>query len=246
MRCALGRDPAILGQVPTDRVAELGPLPHRPIARAEHQRGRLLLLGLYRHEAHARPLRRLADRLGIHRIVLMPLHKRLHIGRRNQSDLVAHRLQLACLVTCAATCLQPYCTAQLSSEDAQQLCPRDLAAEDRPPGTIRTVPLKNMPGDIQPDCGNFRHGRLPQVVIMPPSNSVAAKLAKRSRKSIAEKAGASSIGHQGLAAGVDGIRQHALCESVEIFQTDLFAATNSHGVQQDTSLDVQQACRLAL
>lgn len=45
MRHALGRNPAVLGQVPADRIAELGALLHHQAARAAHQRGRLLLLG---------------------------------------------------------------------------------------------------------------------------------------------------------------------------------------------------------
>ena len=41
---------------------------------------RLLFGALDRHEAHARALHRLADRLGICRVVLAPLDARLHVG----------------------------------------------------------------------------------------------------------------------------------------------------------------------
>ena len=82
VRTALGRDPAILGQMAADGVDQLGPLAHQKIARPEHQTAGLLLLALDRHEPHRRPLRRLADRLGIGRIVLLPLHERLDVGRR--------------------------------------------------------------------------------------------------------------------------------------------------------------------
>ena len=43
----------------------LRPLPHQEIAGAEHHAVRLLRLVLHGHKTHARPLRRLADRLGI-------------------------------------------------------------------------------------------------------------------------------------------------------------------------------------
>jgi hypothetical protein len=50
---------------------------------------------LGRHEPHIRPGDRFADRLGIHSVVPVPLHKGLYISRRHQSDGVAKRLKFA-------------------------------------------------------------------------------------------------------------------------------------------------------
>ena len=75
--------PAILRQMPADRIAELGALTHHQVARTEHQSRSLLLLALHRHEAHARTLCCLANRLRIDRIVLAPLHERFDVRWRN-------------------------------------------------------------------------------------------------------------------------------------------------------------------
>ncbi len=53
----------VLCQVPAQGVDALRPLPHQQVAGAEHHAVRLLRRVLHRHEAHARPLRRFADRL---------------------------------------------------------------------------------------------------------------------------------------------------------------------------------------
>jgi len=53
-----------------------------------HRRG-LLDLALHGHEPHGRARSRFRDRLGIGHVVLLPLHERLHIGRRDQPRLVA-------------------------------------------------------------------------------------------------------------------------------------------------------------
>ena len=55
----------------------------------------LLLNRLHRHEAHARPAHRLADRLGVVRIRLVCLHVRLHELRGDQLHPEAFHLQHA-------------------------------------------------------------------------------------------------------------------------------------------------------
>jgi hypothetical protein len=64
------------------RVDALGALPHQEIAGSKHDAARLLLFGLDRNEAHARPLRRFTDGLCIGGIVLLSLDERLDVGRR--------------------------------------------------------------------------------------------------------------------------------------------------------------------
>src|SRR5690349_22263192 len=72
VRDALGKNVAVLGQVPAQGVDALRALAHQEIAGAEHDPIRLLLLGFHRHKAHARALGGFADRLGIRPVVLVP------------------------------------------------------------------------------------------------------------------------------------------------------------------------------
>ena len=72
-----GHDDAELGQMAAQGIDDLGPLPHQQIAGPEYDRCGLGLLALGRHEAHGRALGRLADRLRIGRIVLLPLDEGL-------------------------------------------------------------------------------------------------------------------------------------------------------------------------
>ena len=87
MAHALPNDNAELSQVTPQRVDQLGPLAHQKVARSEYHGHPLRLGALRRDEPHGRPLRRFADRLRIGHVVLLPLHERLHIGRRNQPRL---------------------------------------------------------------------------------------------------------------------------------------------------------------
>jgi hypothetical protein len=55
-----------------------------------------LLLGCFgRHEAHARPLHRLADSFGVGSIILLAFDIGLHVGRRDETHTVPQSLQLA-------------------------------------------------------------------------------------------------------------------------------------------------------
>jgi len=90
---------------------------------------RLLLFALHRHEPHARALRRFADRLGIDRIVLLPLHKRLYIRGRDQPNFVTKLGELTGPVMRSTTCLQPYRATRLGREEIQQLSSADSLGE---------------------------------------------------------------------------------------------------------------------
>jgi hypothetical protein len=68
---ALREDVAVLKQVPAQRVDALRALTHQEIPGSEHDAIRLLLFGLDRNEAHARPLRRFTDGLGIRCVTLL-------------------------------------------------------------------------------------------------------------------------------------------------------------------------------
>jgi hypothetical protein len=69
---------------------------------------RPLLFALHRREPHAGVLRPFADRLGIDRLVLLPLHKRLYIGGWTQPNFKAKLGALTGLALRSTTCLQRY------------------------------------------------------------------------------------------------------------------------------------------
>ena len=148
MRRPLGCDPTIFSEVTPDRVNELGSLPHQQITGPKHQTRRLLLFALHRHKPHARALRRFADRLGIDRVVLLPLHKRLYIGGRDQPNFMAKLGELTGPVMRSTTCLQRYRATRLGCEEIQQLSAADPLAEYPSTPLIRSVSVKNMLGDI--------------------------------------------------------------------------------------------------
>ena len=52
-----------------------------------------LVLGLLAHDAQVRPQGGLGDRLGVVVVVLLALHERLHVDRRNDPRLVAQLAQ---------------------------------------------------------------------------------------------------------------------------------------------------------
>src|SRR4028118_952532 len=81
--------------MPAQSIDGLGPLPHQQITCPEYESGGLGLLTLGSHKAHGRALSRLADRLGISGIVLLALHERLHVSRRDQPDRMPERADLA-------------------------------------------------------------------------------------------------------------------------------------------------------
>jgi hypothetical protein len=147
--------------VSPDPVDELRSLPHQQVTGPKHQTRRLLLFALNGHEPHARPLRCFADRLGIDRVVLLPFHKRLYIGGRDQSNFMAKLGELTGPVMGSATCLQSYRATRLGREEIQQLSSADPFAEYSSPFPVCSMSVENLLGDVQTDYANLRHGRLP-------------------------------------------------------------------------------------
>jgi hypothetical protein len=105
-RCSLIDHPAIFRQVPSQSVDALRALAHQHVRRCEDDVTRLLCLVLYRNETHARPLSRLAARLGNGGVVLLPLHERLDVRRRYQLDRMTKLHDLAYPVMRAAAGFQ--------------------------------------------------------------------------------------------------------------------------------------------
>ena len=135
----LGNDIAVLGQVPAQGVDALRALAHQEITGAEHDAVRLLLLALHRHEAHARPLGRLADRLGIRHVVLLPLHERLDVGRRDQPHRVAQLAELTRPVMRPGAGLHRHHAGRLGGEEFEHLRPHQALAEHHTAGRVCPV-----------------------------------------------------------------------------------------------------------
>jgi hypothetical protein len=65
----------------------------------------------------------------------------------------------------STTCLQRYRAIRLHYKEIQQLSSTDPLAEYHSTPLIRSVNMKDVFGDLGTDYDNFRHGRLPQVML---------------------------------------------------------------------------------
>lgn len=71
---ALARHHPELSQVAPQGIHQHGPLADQKLTDPMQHQHTLLLLALHRNEAHRRSRHRFADRLGIRRVILLPLH----------------------------------------------------------------------------------------------------------------------------------------------------------------------------
>src|SRR5262252_2706616 len=157
---ALRKDIAVFHQVPAKSVDTLGALPHQEIAGSEHDAVRLLLFGLDRNEAHARPLGRFTDGLRIGGIVFLPLDERPDVGRRNQAHMMAQLSDLTRPVVRTGTGFHRHDAPGLRCEETEKLRASDALAKEPMPGTIRSMNLEHVFRDVQTDRGSLLHGRL--------------------------------------------------------------------------------------
>lgn len=79
---------AIFIEARPERVDEFGTLVDEPLSGAKQNGSAFLFSRLWLDEAHFRPLGRDHDSLGLCRVFLLPLHKWLHVMRRNQLHLM--------------------------------------------------------------------------------------------------------------------------------------------------------------
>jgi hypothetical protein len=147
--------PTIFSEVSSDCVDELGSLPHQQVTGPKDETCRLLLLALHRHEAHVRPLRCFANSLSVDRVVLLPLHERLYISRRDQPNLMPKLGELASPVMRSTTRLKRYSATRLRREEVQKLSSADPLAEKRSPLVVHSMCVENMFSDIQTQVVTF-------------------------------------------------------------------------------------------
>src|SRR3954454_12547077 len=91
------------------RVDQLRLLSNQRLAHPVDRQRALLFLGLDRNKPHARPLHRLADRLGVGPVVLLTLHVRLDVLRRHQPHRMTGWRRTPAPRLAAAASSQPLC-----------------------------------------------------------------------------------------------------------------------------------------
>ena len=88
VRRSFGGNATILCQVAAQCVQTLCALTNKEVSGPKDDGARLLRFVFDRDEPHVWPLRRLTDGLGVGGVILLPLHERLLIGRRYQTNSV--------------------------------------------------------------------------------------------------------------------------------------------------------------
>src|ERR1700740_2624762 len=134
MRDALAKDMAIFAEVPAQGIDALRALAHQKIPGPEYDAVRLLRLVLDGHKAHARPLCDLTDCLGISRIILLPLHERLDVGRRDQPHCVAQLADLSPPIVRSCASFHRDNAGRLPRQELEQLRSGETLAEPRMAG----------------------------------------------------------------------------------------------------------------
>jgi hypothetical protein len=134
------------------------------VAGAEHDRRGQPFLALDRDKPHGRTSCRFADRLGIRRIILLPLHEGLHVGRSDQPHRMPEVADLTPPVVTAGARLHRNGARRKRRKEWQQLLTAKFLPKQDRSLLIRPMKLERMLSEIQTNCGNLQHGRLPQVV----------------------------------------------------------------------------------
>lgn len=126
------------------RIYGLSPLPDQKFAYSEHHGRALGLFALHRNEAHRRPQCRLADRLGIGRIILLPLHEGLDVSGWDQPNVMAKLADLTTPEMSAAAGFHRNDAGRELAEKLQHLCAPQLLAQDRTTTAVGPMHLKHI------------------------------------------------------------------------------------------------------
>lgn len=124
-------------------IHQFGPLAHEAFPGTEEDGSALLLFRFRLDEAHLGPLGRNDDRLGIGGIVLLTLHKRLHVLRRDQLHFMALPGQFPCPVMGAAAGLQHDHCGRLLGHESEEGRTRELFAKRHLARQQRSMKLEN-------------------------------------------------------------------------------------------------------
>ena len=147
--------------MPAYGVAQHRALTHQQLSGPVQHQGGLLLRRLDRDKPHRWPRHRLADRCSIVRIILAALEVGLYVTRRHQPHRVAKGLQLAAPVVRRWTGFDTDQARLQLAKELQHLRPTDARADNHRAGLIDAVNLEYRLRNIETDCDNLAHGRLP-------------------------------------------------------------------------------------
>src|SRR5918993_2516429 len=200
MRWPLRRDQAVLAEMSTQGVDDLGALADKEVTRPEDHGRSLLRLTLHGHKAHGRTLGGFADRLGIGHVGLLALDERLHVGWRDQPHLVAELADRPTPMMRARAGLHGDEAAGLACQEGQHLLAPEPLAEHDGAGRARAVRLEHVLGQVQADGANLFHGRLPPVVL---NTTTLARRCRRGASTWGNRGSESPHRPDGVGAGVE-------------------------------------------
>jgi len=156
---------AELGQMCADRVDDRGLLPDEEMPRAMEDQAALLLGRFRRHEAHARPLHRLTDRLGIGSVVLLAFDVGLHVGRRDETDGMSERLQLSRPVMRGGARLDADEAGRQLLEERQHIATLQLSTDDSIAPRVNAMDLKDRLCNVEADRRDCQHDELLRILV---------------------------------------------------------------------------------
>src|SRR5271170_1775433 len=147
--------------MPADRIRQHRALTDEKLPTAMQHQARLLLFRFCWHEPHRRSRYRLTDRSSIIRVILAALEVSLHIVRWHQPHRMAERLKLAAPMMCGRTRLNTNKAWRHGSETLRHLSAAYPPADHHCAINIHAVDLKDRLRNIETNCANFAHGRIP-------------------------------------------------------------------------------------
>src|ERR1700684_3870457 len=147
--------------MPADRIRQHRALTDEKLPTAMQHQARLLLFRFCWHEPHRRSSHRLTDRSSIIRVILAALEVSLHIVRRHQPHRMAECLKLAAPMMYGRTRLNTNEAWRQCSEKLRHLSAAYPPADHHCAIDIHAVDLKDRLRNIETNCANFAHGRLP-------------------------------------------------------------------------------------
>ena len=158
--------------MPSQRVDQLRPLPHKALMRSKSHGPPLLLGAFDGDEAHAGPGGRFGDSRRIGKIILLALHKGLHMICRDQPHVMTVRHGHTAPVMRRGASLHRDNTRHLIRKQLHQPPTRYRPVEDNDAIRPDAANLKTVLGKVDRQYANPRHGCLPH----PGSNKTALAL----------------------------------------------------------------------
>src|SRR3954468_21216433 len=161
MSFPLGGYKAEFARIAADSVAQLGAIADQPVTHADQHQGGLLLRRFHRYEAHGRPAHRLAQRFSVRRVVLAALDVRFDQLRRDQLHRMPEGLKKPRTMVARTAGFDRNHGRRKLLEERKHLLAAQLLPQNRLPGSVHSVKLKNVFRRIHPNSANLLHGRSP-------------------------------------------------------------------------------------